>query len=338
MGFRAYKSFKVSKGVRVNVSKTGIGVSAGVPGLRKSVHSSGRTTSTVGAPGTGLYYRKDRMTGGSRSRSSSARSQASRPEVVSAPAKPGLFAPKGEKALYGAVRKQSMNEIAKVGADHADQRLVAYSLAGFMMSSAKPDEAQRLLGEAFAHGGEPADDPFTRKYLGGASRMEVGIAAGVTAELPISRDGVGLLLAEMHQERGELDRAIDIVEQLDPSAYAALSLAELYVQAKRWNDVIEVTEQVKNEDDLTALLLVYRGAALRELGQHGAALEAFKEALRSRSRAREIRHFALSERSRTHETKGDKKKARNDLEKILAEDSTFEGIKERIAALEGATA
>lgn len=43
---------------RVNFTKTGIGYSVGVPGFRYSSHSSGRRTTTVGLPGTGLSWRK----------------------------------------------------------------------------------------------------------------------------------------------------------------------------------------------------------------------------------------------------------------------------------------
>lgn len=56
MGLRFRKSFKVAPGVRVNVSKSGVGMSFGGRGLRYSVHSSGRRTSTVGIPGTGISY------------------------------------------------------------------------------------------------------------------------------------------------------------------------------------------------------------------------------------------------------------------------------------------
>ncbi|WP_423409048.1 DUF4236 domain-containing protein [Heyndrickxia sp. MSNUG] len=64
MGLRFRKSFKVAPGVRVNVGKSGVGMSVGGKGLRYSVHSSGRRTSTVGIPGTGLSYSS---TSGSRS-------------------------------------------------------------------------------------------------------------------------------------------------------------------------------------------------------------------------------------------------------------------------------
>ena len=47
---------------RVNFTKTGIGYSAGVPGFRRSEHSTGRKTTTVGIPGTGMSWRKDERT------------------------------------------------------------------------------------------------------------------------------------------------------------------------------------------------------------------------------------------------------------------------------------
>ncbi len=56
MGLRFRKSISLGKGIRLNVGKTGVSVSAGIPGFRKTIHSSGRVTTTVGVPGSGLYY------------------------------------------------------------------------------------------------------------------------------------------------------------------------------------------------------------------------------------------------------------------------------------------
>lgn len=53
MGFRFRKSFSLMKGVRINLSKSGLGVSAGVKGARVGVGSKGAYTS-VGVPGTGI--------------------------------------------------------------------------------------------------------------------------------------------------------------------------------------------------------------------------------------------------------------------------------------------
>lgn len=71
MGFRFRKSFKIAPGVRVNVGKKSVGISAGVKGARVSVNSSGRKTTTVGLPGTGLSYSKTEKIGGSKTKAAS---------------------------------------------------------------------------------------------------------------------------------------------------------------------------------------------------------------------------------------------------------------------------
>jgi hypothetical protein len=70
------------------------------------------------------------------------------------------------------------------------------------------------------------------------TRLELSIAEGITSELPVNRDAVGLALAELKQDEGDVAGAIDVVEQLEPTTYSAVSLAELYAQAERWDDVI----------------------------------------------------------------------------------------------------
>ena len=56
MGLRFRKSISIIPGVKLNIGTTGMSVSAGVPGFRKTFHISGRVTTSVGIPGTGLYY------------------------------------------------------------------------------------------------------------------------------------------------------------------------------------------------------------------------------------------------------------------------------------------
>ena len=64
MGFRFRKSFKIAPGVRVNIGKKSVGISAGVKGARVSVNSNGRVTKSVGIPGTGLSYVSTSKIGG----------------------------------------------------------------------------------------------------------------------------------------------------------------------------------------------------------------------------------------------------------------------------------
>jgi len=56
MGLRMRKSFSVGKGVRVNLGKSGASLSFGGRGLRHTISTSGRKTSSIGIPGTGISY------------------------------------------------------------------------------------------------------------------------------------------------------------------------------------------------------------------------------------------------------------------------------------------
>lgn len=54
MGFRFRKSFKIAPGIRLNISKKGVGTSVGAKGMHISSGPSGSRMSTS-IPGTGLY-------------------------------------------------------------------------------------------------------------------------------------------------------------------------------------------------------------------------------------------------------------------------------------------
>ena len=55
MGFRFRKSVKLGKHTRLNLSKSGVGISTGVKGFRVSAGAKGmRTTASI--PGTGISY------------------------------------------------------------------------------------------------------------------------------------------------------------------------------------------------------------------------------------------------------------------------------------------
>lgn len=56
MAFRFRRSMNLGKGLRLNVTKRGVGMSFGKRGLRSSIHSTGSRTNTIGIPGTGLSY------------------------------------------------------------------------------------------------------------------------------------------------------------------------------------------------------------------------------------------------------------------------------------------
>ena len=56
MGLRFRKSIKIAPGVRLNLGKKSSSISFGGKGMRHTISSTGRRTTTVGIPGSGLSY------------------------------------------------------------------------------------------------------------------------------------------------------------------------------------------------------------------------------------------------------------------------------------------
>ena len=57
MGLRFQRRVRIAPGVRLNLSKSGVGVSVGRSGLRIGMDATRRKFFSVGLPGTGLSYR-----------------------------------------------------------------------------------------------------------------------------------------------------------------------------------------------------------------------------------------------------------------------------------------
>lgn len=58
MGLCFRKSITIAPGVRVNLSKSGPSISFGKSGLRETISATGKSTTSIGIPGTGVYYKK----------------------------------------------------------------------------------------------------------------------------------------------------------------------------------------------------------------------------------------------------------------------------------------
>jgi len=58
MGIRFRRSVKILPGVRLNLSRSGVGISAGVRGLHVGLDAKGRKYASAGIPGAGLSSRQ----------------------------------------------------------------------------------------------------------------------------------------------------------------------------------------------------------------------------------------------------------------------------------------
>jgi len=343
VGFRMRRSMQLMPGVRLNLSKSGIGYSVGVKGFRMSHGADGKVRRTVSLPGTGMSHvtvvdddapAAAGQAGSRRSGSSRPAPRAASPEPVAGPvvAKPGLLAPKAHKALAEALTTRDPAKVDAVGYANERVALAAAMFAGYLyIDRGDLDRAGDLLAWAFETGKDPARDEFVAQYVSGVLCLEV--VEGIEVLLPVNRNALGLGLAEVRQAQGRAAEVISVVEQLEPNVATAVSLCELNAVAGRFDEVVKLTEGTSNSDDLTAVLCTFRGVAFREQGFYDASRASFREALRFKSRHPVVRHRALLERSRCYERERKFAMARKDLERIMADDSDYPGLAEALAEL-----
>jgi hypothetical protein len=257
VGFRMRKSFKIAPGVQMTATPRGVGYSAGGKGYRVSKSATGRVTRTVSVPGTGISHSSSRSASSSK-RLTTASRQPPNPQLASeqpatpAPPRPGLFAPGWEKNLYRAVvAKRDPATLPNIAAGRPELQPLVAVLEAFLGALPAQDMPRtiQLLGFAFSAGFDPATHSFCKKYLS-SWQCRIGITDGVTATLPLGRDLVGLALAEALQITGDLPAGIAVVEQLEPSTVAAVSLADLYSAAGRHDDVIALTEPRSTDEPI----------------------------------------------------------------------------------------
>jgi tetratricopeptide (TPR) repeat protein len=346
MPMRFRRSVKLAPGLRLNVSKSGLGLSAGTRGARYSVHSSGRRTTSVGIPGTGLGF-VSTSTGRTRSRGRT--SVVRQPTPPMDPSKvlprPGLLSGRVEKRYHAGV-------LAYLKGDHAAARsameevvalepraMSAHLIAAICIGNLDPsDPAQIRHLETLVTSDAPMPDRLQQKYLPAQMvqlRLKGRITEHISAEVPFDPAGASLLLAEHYQDAGRLEEAIGLVQQLyeanpnDPAI--RLSLADLLIADQDYEGVVEIAIGVTNDSDIGAAVLHLRGGALFALGHHTAALDTLKEALSKPSRDAELMKVIRYDRALAYEAAGQRGRAKQDLERIYASDPHYLDVKDRLA-------
>lgn len=256
--------------------------------------------------------------------------------------KAGALAPKPEKLFVRGVTSymqgkfdDALASFRDVQERDTDEGHVAEEFfAGMCLVALNRQEEAVPFLEAVLGSDHSIPDSLMAKY-GVAGDMVIGVTPLVSARVPMSNLATALMLAEVYQHTNQLQKTVDLLESLGSQApdepVFGLSLADLYDQADRWDDVVRVTEGVRsNEDDVTLNLLVFRAFALNELGMTEAALALTKEALRTKKRSPELLHLARYVRGRVYESAGKAGMARKEYERVFAENSKFLDVSERL--------
>ena len=336
MGFRMRKSVKLGPGVRLTASHRGASLRVGGRGGGYSMSTSGRRTVSGGIPGSGIGYQKSWGSGGSR--------RASAPVPVSPPAppKPGMLAPGYEKSFQKALQHYVKGDIAvaaslfeESSAKDSDEKVLADDLfAGLLRIQLEDEEAAIPYLEKVVQSADALPDELMDKYIAGGG-MAIAITDEVKVDVPFGSLAAALTLAEAYQRTGRRDEAIGLIQQLvevERHPFLVLSLADLYAEAGAWDEIVDLAAGTTNEDDVTLQVRLLQARAFREQGMADAAIEAYKDCLRSKKRDSDLLKEARYERALLYADAGKKAQARKELEKLYAEDSSYRDVKERFDA------
>ena len=349
MSLRFRRSMKLMPGVRLNFNKDSVGMSFGVPGARYTINSKGRRTVSTGIPGTGLYNVETLSSGSKKFAPAQQSSTAEEKFVPYDPPKsmqPGLFAFKAERELYAYLRDIfQWNEqdtpdqaIEKAKVLREKYPTLKWSLFLIQMlfsvkgSSVDDSVAYEWTKELWANRATAFNDGYVEKYFKGLT-LQVQITQGISTNQLYDAQTLGHIIVELLQQMGKYEEAIAILNQMIPDQLVGISLADIEISSKDYDGALETTEDIDNEDDATAMMLIFRGIAFREKGMEEASLECFKRALASKKRSETLLHRAHFERAETYERMGKKAMAIKDLEKILVDDSDYPAVQEKLNKL-----
>ncbi len=333
MGYRFWRRVRIAPELTINLSKSGASLSFGPRGAHYTLGPSGKRV-TTGIPGTGLFY--THKAGGAGPYTPSVQPG----DKLTIGFFRRLITPDGERALVDGCRELALGE-----GDRAFNRLKealyladgAY-LAGFLaLKTGRLNEAADYLQAAslkFNRLGR-----YFQKY-GVSAVMSLPITDDVTAHVGPTLRGVLLGLVEVCQRRERWQEAMAYLERLRKLApddiVVKLSLCELLLESKGDNRkllqrVVRLAGDVKNETPVHTALLLYKARALRGLGLAEAAKTGITMALRYRKgRSEELMHALRYERAMAYEDLGQKKKARNDLEKLYGMVPRYKDVAARL--------
>ena len=339
MGFRLQRSIKLGKNVRLNISKSGLGVSAKVAGVTVGAGPRGNYVH-VNLPGTGFTYRK--YFGGKKS-------QRSEPEKTEPRAQstgqtlpePGLFAPRHEKELVRGVEKYRAGQ-PEAALDHfldaaADEPGAAIFAAALLAEEDLKNYRAVELLEGVIFSDETFPTALREKYLAD-STVYVEVTPHITATVPVDGLAATLLLVELYQAQRRVREAIALLEEVQALTHypiLALSLCELYASREMWPDIIDLAKEIEPEDDVTLEISIYYGRAMQAQNLHEAAITVFTQALRrKKDRSTDLLNEALYWRAISYQAQGRADRANKEFQKIYAADPEFKDVAQRLHAYE----
>ncbi|MBM4421995.1 MAG: DUF4236 domain-containing protein [Chloroflexi bacterium] len=335
MPLRFNKRVSLGKFLRLNISKSGVGLTVGPRGANVTVGPRG-THATVGLPGTGLSYTQ-KIADAKVGRFDSISAPPSTPHAPQHFRDPGPFAPDYEKELVA-----GLNDFYNGQADSALAHLLAAAphepaaaiFAAFVLAGRSEGRARAIeLLEGVAQSDAKLPTVLMQKYLASAT-LPVAISPTVSADVPADGLAASLLLAELYQAEGQVDEAIALLDEINDLAQSpalTLSLCELLANKNMWDEIIALAKDTAATDDVTLETKVWYGRAMLEKGLPEAAASVFGEALKKKKGiSPPLLNEARYWRAAAYERLGKTAQASKEFQKLYADDPEFRDVARRV--------
>ncbi len=208
MGLRVRKSIQICKGVRLNFGTSGASVSFGTKGLRHTIHTSGRRTTSVGIPGTGISYVK---THGTKKKPAGAKTTGTKPAQSRQAGHAGNGNDSVKLQEYNNLL-ETLTSIHKTCDDPIDWDALKTSTAPFAPGTVGPRQAAALQQlNAYKPG-------FFERLSSGDKRKELEKAVEqAAAEDAEDYENWSKLVGLADRVlNGDLDAYMDVIEQMNP--------------------------------------------------------------------------------------------------------------------------
>lgn len=350
MSYRYRKSIKLFDGLKLNVNKGSLSLTTGIRGAHYTLNSRRGGNVSAGIPGTGLYFthkisKKDnvqekdqRFLSKNSTISSSENSnlisiikmdnEIKYPENSSIK-RPFFFSGEDEKRLYLVLEK--------IKSDNFNSEDVKNSLIELKNFEKIANVVELLLvlpifssyvdinimkeryKEIYDNRDKYFNDALVIKYLN-PLWVKVEITPFVHITSNYIREIFSFLYAELLQRGDELDKALEILELLPPNTISGLSIADIELQKMDYKGVLDTTNKITPEDELSTYPYLLRGIALRESGLVRPSIEVFAEVVRSKYASDTIKNLTRIERSRSYLKEDRKGYSIKDLNKVLISD------------------
>ncbi len=321
MAFRFRKSYKIAPGVRVNLSKGGLGVSAGTKGARVGVGPKGKYVSG-GIPGTGIY--------GISYLSEKSKPKASANEIIN------------QKANFQIAIPPNLNSVKDWGAKLFASILV-FPLFSLILYLFSPILAVLLLGGVLIFWliQIPQIKTYNIIKKTNLALQEENIELAIETLKKIDNtegdyNTYNRDLGILYQANSDHENALKYYQEYlnkndDPKvkALVALSLNEL----EKYNEALGILRNLPSEEKRNLVVINATAYAHLKMGNPELALAVLE---RGPTRTRKIDSQIMTFRyllGVTYKELGKKRQAQTQLNKVYAENPDFEDVENQIKEL-----